>query len=257
MWDELRTDEYGGMLAETVTMTGNNGDLINAYLSRPLGKGPFPGIVLIHHMPGWDEFHRETSRRFSEHGYAVICPNLYCRLGHGTPREIGEKVLSAGGIPEDGILGDCEGAMKYLRSLPYSNGKVGVIGVCSGGRHSFLAACQIKGFNAAVECWGGPPIDLEAIRSHQPAAPIDDTSNSSNLGCPLLGIFGNDDQAPSPEMVNRHEEELKKYGKNYEFHRYDGAGHGIWYYTAPSYRPQQAMDSWQKAFEFFGKYLRT
>ena len=60
MWDQLRTDEYEGMLAETITMTGYNGDQIHAYLSRPLGKGPFPGIILIPHMPGWDEFCRET-----------------------------------------------------------------------------------------------------------------------------------------------------------------------------------------------------
>ena len=61
MWNQLRTDEYEGMLAETVTMAGNNGDQIHAYLSRPLGKGPFPGIILIPHMPGWDEFCRETA----------------------------------------------------------------------------------------------------------------------------------------------------------------------------------------------------
>ena len=64
MWNQFRTDDYEGMLAETVTMAGHNGDLISAYLSRPLGKGPFPAIVLVAHVPGWDEFYRETSRRF-------------------------------------------------------------------------------------------------------------------------------------------------------------------------------------------------
>jgi carboxymethylenebutenolidase len=52
--------------------------------------------------------------------------------------------------------------------------------------------------------------------------------------------------APSPEQVNQHEAELKKQDKAYEFHRYDGAGHGFFYYTRPAYRQAQAMDGWEK-----------
>ena len=255
MWNQFRTDEYEGMLAETVTMAGHNGDLIHAYLSRPLGKGPFPGIVLVAHMPGWDEFYRETSRRFSQHGYLAICPDIYCRFGHGTPEEMAAKARDAGGVPDDSVVGDCEGAMKYLRTLPYSNSKVGVIGTCSGGRHSFLVACRVKGLNAAVDCWGGRVVaSKEELTPAKPVAPIDYTDK---LACPLLGLFGNEDQAPSPEQVNRHEEELKKYGKNYKFYRYDGAGHGFWYYHTELYRPKQAMDAWNKVFEFFGEHLRS
>ena len=85
-----------------------------------------------------------------------------------------------------------------------------------------------------------------------PVAPIDMTKD---LSCPLLGLFGNDDRAPSPEQVNQHEAELKKHGKSYEFHRYDGAGHGFFYWHRPLYRPEQAMDGWSKVFAFFGKHL--
>lgn len=78
----VRTDMYEGMLAETVTLAGAGGTLINAYFARPLGPGPFPGIVLIHHLPGWDEWYREATRKFAHHGYAALCPNLYFRQGH-------------------------------------------------------------------------------------------------------------------------------------------------------------------------------
>ena len=71
------TDMYEGVLAETVTMTGANGDLINAYLAKPLGKGPFPAMVLVHHMPGWDQWYREATFKFAHHGYVTISPNLY------------------------------------------------------------------------------------------------------------------------------------------------------------------------------------
>ena len=69
-----QTDQYEGMIAETVSMRGHNGDAINAYVARPLGAGPFPGMVVIHHAPGWDEWYRECTRRFAHHGYVSISP---------------------------------------------------------------------------------------------------------------------------------------------------------------------------------------
>ncbi len=45
MQEQYTTDMYEGMLAETVAVHGNNGDVVNAYFARPLGGGPFPGIV--------------------------------------------------------------------------------------------------------------------------------------------------------------------------------------------------------------------
>ena len=151
------------------------------------------------------------------------------------------------------MLGDLDGANQLLRSLPYVSGKVGVFGTCSGGRHGFLAACRLKGFAALVECWGGRvAASKEELTPKQPAAPIDYTKD---LSCPMIGLFGNEDKAPSPEQVNRHEEELKKHGKNYEFHRYDGAGHGFFYYDRPAYRQEQAVDGWKKIWAFLEKHL--
>jgi carboxymethylenebutenolidase len=255
MWNQLRTDEYEGMLAETMTFKGYNGDMVNAYFSRPLGPGPFPGIILIHHMPGWDEFYREMARRFTQHGYIVICPNLYSRFGHATPEEVAARIRAQGGVPDDSVVGDCEAALSCLKSLPNCNGKVGVIGGCSGGRHAFLVACRVKGFGAVVDCWGGRVImTKEELTPQNPVAPID---YIMNLNIPLLGLFGNDDQNPSAERVNQLESELKKLGKKYEFHRYDGAGHAFWSYDRPAYRQQQAMDAWDKTFRFFNQHLKS
>ena len=71
-----QTDMYEGMIAETVMVPGANGELINAYFARPLGPGPFPCMVLVHHAPGWDEWYREATLKVAHHGYASISPNL-------------------------------------------------------------------------------------------------------------------------------------------------------------------------------------
>ena len=250
-----QTNMYEGMLAETVAMHGANGEVINAYFARPLGPGPFPGMVLIHHLPGWDEWYREATRKFAHHGYATISPNLYSRDGHGTPEDVAAKVRAAGGAPDDQAVGDVEGAMRYLRSLPYGSGKVGVFGTCSGGRQTVLAACRVKGFDAAIDCWGGRVVmTKEELTPKQPVAPVDYTKG---LSCPLLGLFGQEDQSPSPAQVAQHEQELKKCGKTYEFHMYPNAGHGFFYYDRPAYRQEQAVDGWKKVFAFLEKYLGT
>lgn len=251
-----QTNLYEGMLAETVAIHGNQRDVINAYFARPLGPGPFPGMVVIHHAPGWDEWYREVTRKFAHHGYAAISPNLYYRDGHGTPEDVAAKVRGAGGVPDDQAVGDVEGALQYLRSLPYLNGKAGIFGTCSGGRHAFLAACRAEGgLDAVVDCWGGRVVMAqEDLTPRQPVALID---YIQDLSCPLLGIFGEEDKSPTPEQVAQHEQALKQHGKTYEFHMYPQAGHGFFYYDRPSYRQEQAVDGWKKIFAFLEKYLGT
>ena len=95
-------------------------------------------------------------------------------------------------------------------------------------------------------------MDKESLNSKRPVAPLDYTKD---LSCPILGIFGEDDHSPTPEQVAIHEAELKKHGKNYEFHMYPDAGHGFFYYHRPNYRQQQAVDGWEKIFAFLPKYL--
>ena len=75
------TDNYEGMIAETITLPGDGGDLINAYMAKPLGPGPFPGVVLIHHLPGWDEWYREATRRFAHHGFVAVLSEPLLPLG--------------------------------------------------------------------------------------------------------------------------------------------------------------------------------
>lgn len=246
---------YQGMIAENINIRGHNDDYIESYAARPLGPGPYPGVVLIHHYPGWDEASKEMVRKFAYHNYIAITPNLHHRERKDTIEETVAAVREAGGVPDDRCIGDVDGAIKYLESLPSYNDKVGVIGFCSGGRQVYLTACNIDRIHAAVDCYGGGVVAKpESLTPRQPVAPIDMTEN---LGCPLLGLFGAEDGSPSPEDVKLMEEELKRFKKTYEFHTYEDAGHAFFSVDRPSYRQHAAVDAWEKVFAWYDKYLRS
>jgi carboxymethylenebutenolidase len=252
-WNSFQTDARDGLTAEVIAYAGGHGDEIHAYVARPSTDEPVPGVVAVHHLPGWDEFYREFSDRLARHGYSVICPDLYSRYGHGTPDDVAAKVRSEGGVPDDSVVADCAAALTWLKAQPGSNGKAGIIGTCSGGRHALLTASRVSGFDAVADLWGGGVVAAkEQLSPAQPVAPIDYTAD---LEAPLLGLFGNDDRHPTPAQVDLHEAELQRHGKAYEFYRYDGAGHGFFYYQTPMYRPEQAMDGWGKVFDFFARHL--
>ena len=244
---------YRGMTCENVAITGDGGTPITAYVAKPTGEGPFPGVVLVPHLPGWSELYIETTRRFAHHGYMAICHNLYERAGDGHPDDVAAKVRAEGGIADAQMVGDTAAAVAWMRAQPQLNGKAGIYGSCSGGRHAFIYACRRSDVDACADLWGGRVVmGSDELNDKTPVAPID---MAKDLSCPLIGIFGNDDRAPSPEQVDRHEAALKQHGKDYEFHRYDDAGHGINYWHRPLYRPEQAMDSWARVFAFFEKHL--
>src|SRR5579871_5329373 len=99
-WNQFKTDAVPSITSELIKIKGNNGDEIHAISTRPAGNGPYPSIVLIHHLPGWDEVYTEFGRRFAFHGFATLSPDLYCRVGHGTPDDVAAKARAEGGVAD-------------------------------------------------------------------------------------------------------------------------------------------------------------
>ena len=121
--------------------------------ARP-GGAPYGGMVVIHHLPGYDAGTKEIVRRFAANGYAALCPNLYSRQAPGaSPDDAAAFVRAQGGIPRRAARRRRGRRRRHLRGLPGATGKVGVIGYCSGGRQTFLAACSLP-LDAAVDCYG-------------------------------------------------------------------------------------------------------
>ncbi len=242
------------ILAETVHFPGHNVDDIEGYAARVMDEAPRGGVVVIHHMPGYDESTKEIVRRFAAmYRLNAVCPNLYWREAPGAaPDDAAATARANGGVPDERLVGDVAGAARYLRDLPNANGKIGVIGYCSGGRQSFLAACSLP-LEAAVDCYGAFVTGTPPPQSPLKVQPI--VNLTPSLSCPLLGLFGKDDSYPSQEQVAELEQALKNNGKTYEFHSFDGAGHAFFAADRPSYRPESATEGWKLVQNWFGKYL--
>jgi carboxymethylenebutenolidase len=244
------------LTAQTVRITGFGGNEIEAYLAVPEeGAAARGSVVVIHHMPGYDSSSKEIVRKFAANGYAALMPNLYYREAPGASSDDAAATARAnGGVPDERLVGDVAGAADYLRGLERSNGKVGVIGYCSGGRQSFLAACSLE-LDAAVDCYGAfivtPPPETMPLK----ARPI--ANLAPGLSCPLLGLFGADDKFPTPQETAELSKVLDEHSKVHEFHSYEGAGHAFFSVDRTAYRPEAATDGWQKIWDFYGRYLAS
>lgn len=246
---------YDAVLAETVGLNGHGGDLIEAYTARPMSSGPYGGVVVIHHMPGYDEGTKEIVRRFAAGGYNAICPNLHYREAPGaSPDDAAAANRAAGGVPDDRLVGDVAAASGWLRALASASSKVGTIGYCSGGRQSFLAACRLP-IDAAVVCYGAFIVDRAPEGLGAKMEPIIDLADG--ISCPILGLFGAEDKHPSSEEVAQIETRLKELGKDHELHSFEGAGHAFFSVDRPSYRVEAAKEAWGLIWRFFGKHLAS
>lgn len=245
---------YDAILAESISIAGHLDIEIEAYAARPMESSSKGGVVVIHHMPGYDRATKEITRRFAEMGYNAVCPNLYSREAPGASSDdAAAAVRAAGGVPDERLVGDVRGAIRYLRGLNNSNGKVGTIGYCSGGRQSFLAACSLE-LDAAVDCYGAFIVGSPPEGSPFKMGPI--VQLAPQLSCALLGLFGAEDAYPSAAHVRELEAALVEAGKEYEFHTYENAGHAFFAVDRPAYRVEAANAGWTRIAEFYAKHLR-
>ena len=233
--------------------TGANGDQVQGYLVIPEGSTPRGSVIVVHHMPGFDRGSKEIARRFATMGYNVLCPNLYWREApDAAPDDAAAVARANGGVPDSRLVGDARGAAEYLRARPSSNGKVGVIGYCSGGRQSVLVGCTVD-VDAVVDCYGAFVTGIPSERFPLKVTNLVDQLPA--LRAPLLGLFGADDQYPSPEHVAELEEILVREGKIHTLVTYDDTGHGFFSTDRSAYRFESANDGWARIADFYATYL--
>ena len=244
----------GDLRAETVTFAAPAATRSRPTRPVPLDGGPRGGVVVIHHMPGYDEATKEIARRFAAHGYNGGVPNLYWREAPGADaRRRRGGGPGEGGVPDERLLGDVAGAAAHLRALPGSNGKVGVIGYCSGGRQSFLAA-RSPAVDAVVDCYGAF-VDRHRRPTASRCRSSRSPTGSASCAARCSACSARRTSTPRPSTWPSSSRRSPRPGKTFEFHSYEGAGHSFFAVDRPAYRPEAATDGWRRILDFYGRHL--
>ena len=244
---------YDAMLAETVTIRGDGGDEIEAYLARPMRQGPLGGVVVIHHMPGYDEPTKEIARTFAVHGYNALMPNLYHRDAPGaSPDDAAAAARAQGGVPDARLIGDVAGAAAHLRGLTSRQRQ--------GRRHRVLLGRPPVGPGRVQPAARRGGRLLRRVRGRHPAGghaaegrphqaphqgPVLPAARPVRRGRPV----------PVAGAGGRARAGAEGPGQDLRVPLLRGRRSRVLLGQPPAYRPEAAMDGWQRIFTWFGRYL--
>jgi carboxymethylenebutenolidase len=229
------------------------GSPMDVLLFEPEGSGPFPGVVVAQHIPvahaglETDPFQIDVGERLAGAGYAVSMPHFF----HWWPKEADIEIKRKE-FRDDRAVADFTAAFDLLaKSDKVDANRIAVLGHCWGGRLCWLGACHNPKYKAAVMLYGG------RVKTGMGAGSVPLIGLADRIRCPVMGLFGNEDQNPSPADVDDMDAALTAAGVAHAFHRYDGAGHGFQDYTNPNrYRREASDDAWTKLLGFLDGHLK-
>ena len=218
------------------------------HVSMAEDPGPFPGIVVIQHQSGVDEFIQGMTQRLARAGYVAAAPNLYHRDG---PNCRDDVVTRRSRLRDRNIINDVNASIHFLQDHSAVNGhRLGIIGFCMGGRIVYLMAAVSTAFKAAVAYYPG---HMFRAWGRDLPSPFERTAA---IHCALQGHFGTDDKNPSPDDMCRLDVEMAKFNKAHEFYSYANAGHAFMDSTKESYRRHADDASWPRTLTFLKEHLQ-
>ena len=227
--------------ADSKNVSYKSGDeTMQGVLYAPAGKGPFPGIVVIHEWWGLNDWVKEQAAKLADEGYVALAIDLYRGKVATSPDEAHEIMR---GVPEDRAKRDLHATAEFLRSQKnVKHDRIASIGWCMGGGYSLDVARQEPALTAAVINYGHLATDPASLK---------------RINASILGLFGGQDRGIKVEDVKNFEQTLKALGKNVEIHIYPDAGHA---FENPNnkagYRPDDAADAWQRTVNFLAATLK-
>lgn len=220
-----------------VTVKGASGD-IRAYMALPRGDKKVPGVVVIHEIWGLNPHIEDVARRFAVEGFMAIAPDALSSLG-GSPEDPKKASPMMRQLDNDKTVGDYIAAAKFVQSHSRSNGNVGVVGFCWGGRMTNQVAVNWPDLKAAAPFYGGQP-ESEKVPKIKAAM--------------MLHYAGNDEGIN--QGIPAFEDALKKASIEYTLYMYEGAEHAFYNDTNESrYNKEAAELAWKRTIDFFRKKL--
>jgi carboxymethylenebutenolidase len=245
------------IVTEEINFSSSDGAKIDAFMARPRQAGRYPGVIVIHEAFGVDDHIRDIVGRLANAGFVALAPNLYQRVGAPTAGDMGSVMQKMFGLQDPQIVRDLEAAAARIRAMDNSNGKVGCVGFCMGGRTTLLFACSSDKVDAAVDCWGGFILSATPDAASTPSRPTPVIDLAAGLKCPLYVVVGAEDANPSPAHAAQLRERLDKEGKSalVTVEVFENAGHAFLNDRRPNYREKAAFELWPKMVAFFKKHL--
>lgn len=215
--------------------------------ATPEGDGPHPVYIECLHAPGQDSFTEFVLDRMAGNGYASFSHNLFHRQGPGA---MGREALPY--LIDSEMVADTRELISFIdASKTCEPDRIVIGGHCMGGRVTLLVAASIDRFRGAADFWGG---NVMTGKGDNAPKVIDLVKN---INCPVIGIFGNEDENPSPEDVDQLDQVLSQHNIPHQFYRYDDAGHAFQNkFNEDKYRDGPAEDAWKKVLEFFNDKVR-
>jgi carboxymethylenebutenolidase len=230
-----------GQMVQIPTEDGTMG----AYLSRPAGAGPFPGVVVVMEAFGLNDHIKAVTDRIAAEGYVALSPDLYYREADriAAYNDLPKAIGLMGKLKDDRIVADVRTAIDFLKSQPGTRrDRIGMTGFCMGGRVSFLAASRLP-IQAAAPFYGGGIAGL--------------LDGAAGISCPMVLFFGEKDGFIPLADVEKVRAKLASLGKDAEVVVYPRADHGFFCDERPSYQEAAASDAWRRLMELFAKHLKS
>ena len=225
----------GSLAATSRSVSYKSGDdTVQAFIYTPEGKGPFPGILVIHEWWGLNDWVKEQASKLSDLGYVALAIDLYRGKVATTPDEAHEIMR---GVPDDRAARDLHAAFEFLKSQPYvKKDRIASIGWCMGGGYSFDVALQEPTLTADVINYGHLATDPRSLKK---------------INASILGIFGGQDRGITVEDVKKFEQSMMQMDKKVEIVIYPNAYHA---FENPNndngYRAADAADAWKRTVKF-------
>jgi len=234
---------------QTVDIALSTGSL-PAIVTLPDAR-PAPAILLLHDINGVNDFYRDVARRLAAARYVTLLPDFFFRQGPLADDRRETRTARMQAMEQSTTLMDIESALIWLRHHEHTTGQVGSIGFCMGGTLVMLAASRDTAPTATVAYYGFPS------RERTPMAPLlpSDEDEAANLQSPLLAFWGTEDAGVGMDNVDRYEAKLERYGKDFDFVRYPGIGHGFLTFDPDAPGFDQSADSWDRTLRFLDERL--
>lgn len=202
------------MARQEIVRFGRDQESAGGLLVRPDGGGPFPAVILTTAIAGLNSYIERVAQRIALRGKACLALDYY--VAEGSPPDLSDmsKIMAAvAALPDPRVLADMKAAHAYLQDQPDIAGeRIGALGFCIGGSYSLMAASHLP-LGCAISFYG--QLRYAELSDNKPISPIDTVDE---LGCPLLGHFGEADHLVSIEHVMELQKRVQ--GKPAEIYTY-------------------------------------